>query len=619
MTPGNRFVGFFTYTHKHSDAGATQFLAETARANEITLIPTSKVEWQGVRGNLVANLQHGSWGTDGYHKPNGDERNNSENWHGQSGDIPTLDLTTQVQTGFGQGQGQASRNHRFNQNGSLSWYKSDWFYGNHNFKAGFDNNYYKTTRSQLPRAPLNYQLVYRSGVPEQIRIQNGPTFDLQAVHNTALYLQDSWTIGRRVTLNLGARYARDDGFVPESCREAADFPGNLFAPAACFPKTQMAIYNSLAPRLRASWDITGAGHTVLKGGWGRFPHLRYADPEVLRTDPNRINVGTYRWRDLNNNRLWEPGETNLDPNGVDFISASLDANSVANPDEKQPINDEYSVTLEQELMKDFAVRVTGVYSRYTNILRQEQIFRPYSAYNIPITRPDPGDDGRVGTADDPGQNITFYEYPVSLRGNAFEKNQMVNDPNADQDYKSLDLGAFKRFSNGWQFAASYTTTTRNNPFHNGLVPGQFTSQVEAGSLNPNAEINQADNGREWGSKISGAYMFKYGIMVSGNLESRSGTDYARQVLFTGGQTITTIVLNTEPIGTRQTPTVHLMDARIEKTFRIGGTALAARLNIYNLLNRNTATAVNMRAGATFDRPTTILEPRILEIGATLNF
>ena len=29
-------------------------------------------------------------------------------------------------------------------------------------------------------------------------------------------------------------------------------------------------------------------------------------------------------------------------------------------------------------------------------------FRPYEAYNIPVTNRDPGPDGRVGTADDGG-------------------------------------------------------------------------------------------------------------------------------------------------------------------------------------------------------------------------
>ena len=40
---------------------------------------------------------------------------------------------------------------------------------------------------------------------------------------SALYMMDSWTIARRVTLNLGLRFAHDKGYVPEQCREAGSF------------------------------------------------------------------------------------------------------------------------------------------------------------------------------------------------------------------------------------------------------------------------------------------------------------------------------------------------------------------------------------------------------------
>ena len=196
---------------------------------------------------------------------------------------------------------------------------------------------------------------------------------------------------------------------------------------------------------------------------------------------------------------------------------------------------------------------------------------------------------------------------------------MVNDPNADQKYKSIDFGVFKRYSSGWQFAASYTATKKYVPFHSGLTPGSFSSQVEAAALTPNDEINQLDNTLEWSSKVSGAYLFPRGFLVSANVEGRNGVPYARQVLFTGGQTVPSIVLNVEPIGTRRMPTVYLTDARVEKRFDFGGRQLSTRVNFYNLLNKNTVTALNMRASATFERPSQILAPRIMELSASFSF
>ena len=63
-------------------------------------------------------------------------------------------------------------------------------------------------------------------------------------------------------------------------------------------------------------------------------------------------------------------------------------------------------------MANFAVRVTGIYSGQLQYLTGTlSVDRPYEAYNIPITNADPGPDGTVGTADDPGTFVTYYDYP----------------------------------------------------------------------------------------------------------------------------------------------------------------------------------------------------------------
>ena len=45
----------------------------------------------------------------------------------------------------------------------------------------------------------------------------------------------------RLTLNLGVLYANDDASVPEACRDAA-----MFAPAQCWDKIQLRVFNSIA-------------------------------------------------------------------------------------------------------------------------------------------------------------------------------------------------------------------------------------------------------------------------------------------------------------------------------------------------------------------------------------
>ena len=129
-----------------------------------------------------------------------------------------------------------------------------------------------------------------------------------------------------------------------------------------------------------------------------------------------MRLAVYRWHDLNGNLDYDPGEVNLDRNGPDFVETvgklsqgtalpSPPPNNVVNPNERQPKYDELSVSLERELIANLAVKGTGVYSRTTNVIRIQNNLRPYETYNVPVTRPDPGPDGSVGTADDPGTHV----------------------------------------------------------------------------------------------------------------------------------------------------------------------------------------------------------------------
>jgi hypothetical protein len=599
MTPKQQVSSYIQYSTKGEIANTvTPFVAWESRGQQIWYAETSKISWQWVpNDSIVSSFTYGFFHV-------------HSRFVGFSTAPPSIDLKTTELTGDYTGDGAVSQDWNYDTNYTLTMYKPRLFLGDHQFKMGFDYIAASDVSGSAGSPYTYFETVTNGGAPFELYTFNWPAEALVTDHYLGIYGQDSWTIAPRLTLNLGLRYADDAGFVPPSCR-----PVGPFAPATCFPEVQMNVWRVFAPRLHAAWDIAGDGKTVVKGGWGRFDHIREHSPELVNVDPNQPTRTTWHWHDLNNDGRYEPGEVNLDPNGPDFVSLAASgggtlAAGVPNPNEKEPKIDEYSVSVERQLMPNFALRLTGLITHSTNTYRLLNTPRPYSAYDIPITKPIPGPDGLL--ADGPGTSITYYAYPASLAGNAFSQTTLVNDPNADQTFKSFEIATSKRLSNHWQFNASYSATKKHIPFGNNPPLAD----------NPNAEINIADNTWEWEAKVSGAYLLPAGITAAANYQNISGTAFARQVNFiTGGtSTVPSLLANVDPIGSYRNPAQNLLDLRIEKAFRFSaGHRLVVRLNIYNSLNANTTLTVQQQSGAAFLQPTSILPPRLFELGATYAF
>ena len=230
-------------------------------------------------------------------------------------------------------------------------------------------------------------------------------------------------------------------------------------------------------------------------------------------------------------------------------------------------------------------------------------------------------DGVNNTSDDTGQTLTYWDYPASYRGAAFEGVKLVNDdPKNDSTYKTIEFAATKRLSGGWQLLGSYSATKRNVPF------------VDGSALTPNAEINVADNTWTWIGKLSGSYTFPMGILGGANYSIRNGARLARQVqiIAPAGSSITNLVVNAEPIGSLSLENVGLFDLRAAKRFGLGqGRNFELRLDCFNVLNVNPVTSIVVRAGPTFGNATAsenggqngtgLTPPRIFQFEARYTF
>ena len=597
LSPQNKVTLFYHGALDIQRRGASQF--RPPESMEIHRGPVSmyKGEWQNVRGNsMVASLQYGNWYKHAYYFA-------LPGYNGEGHKVATIDDSTQYVTGDHLSDQRVEDYFRNHFKGSVSIFGSDFIGpGTHQLKTGFDYLFGGYPHKNGSRPGGNYQLHYQNSVPFSVDTFNYPVRPFNDNSYLGLYLQDAWAINRRLNLSLGVRYAHDNAYAPPQCLGQTDF-----APAACYDEIQMRIWNSVVPRIHFALDLMGDGKSVLKGGYGMFVNLREVNPEVVTANRNNRTTTNWVWHDNNNNRLLDSGEINFDPNGADFRSITGVTDAVPNPDEVQPKSDEWSLTFEREVAGRWGIRGTAVYARNYDLRRTEEIYRPYSAYNIAITNPDPGPDGLPRTADDPGVTQTYWEYPLALSGRQFAGTTLVDWP-GNQVYKTFEVAGTRRLAGGWQMNASASFTRADADF------------ADRQALNPNSEINTAERFWENTAKISGGYVLPWEIVASANYERRLGAPQSRQVQYTGGQTIRSIVLNTDPLGTIRLPSTNLVDFRFAKRIRIHGSGtLEGRFDFFNVFNANFVTGRNLRAGSTYLVPNAIILPRILQMGVTYNF
>jgi hypothetical protein len=610
LSPSNKLIGFAALGFRDDiESLGGPLIAWSARRHQTGFQGASKGEWQAVKGDsLVMNVLAGLFW----------------NHSGTICDAETCDQTSARDRATGEVFGLINRAGERNREGrrqvraNMSWFRPDWAGGNHELKAGFDFFHAPANRIIDDRgAAHNWRLNFNRGNPDRVELWNYPVRPDNAIRQIYVYAADSWSIGRKLTLNIGARYGYESAYENAGCREPATAPLDGLFPAMCWDRLQMPVFHSIVPRLRAVYDLTGNGRTVIKGGWGRYMSLRLFDymQPMLSNVPT---TATFRWRDLNGNRNWDAGESNLNLNGTDFLSLSLAGQftalgrGVVNPEETQPYTDEYSIQLERQLTSDIAVRLTGVHTRALNQYRLANDLRPYESYNIPITSPDPGPDGRIGTPDDTGNAITWFDYPASLAGVNFQRGMIVNDDRANQKYNSMEFAVSKRLSSNWQFQATYTATHRNVP----LEPNADIWNTQ----DPNAEIFAENKNWEWQSRFTGSYLFPHDILFSGNFEHRSGDPWARTALLGGGRQIPDITLLVEPIGSRRLPNINLLSVRAEKRFSLWNRQqLQVRTNVFNLLNTTVETAVNALSGPSFGTATATVLPRIVNFEVQYRF
>jgi hypothetical protein len=126
--------------------------------------------------------------------------------------------------------------------------------------------------------------------------------------------------------------------------------------------------------------------------------------------------------------------------------------------------------------------------------------------------------------------------------------------------------------------------------------------------------------REWQFKISGTYIFPYGIMLSAYFAHEQGRPFNRTIVAYLDQGRRTIAA--EERGSQRYPNPTYLDLRVEKEFRLFKQArLKLLIDIWNIFNsdyNNSVASTNWESDA-YLRPSYYTLPRRAQIGIRFVF
>ncbi|HJZ78250.1 MAG TPA: carboxypeptidase regulatory-like domain-containing protein [Vicinamibacterales bacterium] len=533
---------------------------------------------------------------------------------------PRQDLATTLYTGSAPLH-QAKTRDRVQTEDSITFFPERSVLGHHELKSGISFYFDKSSDGYLNNLACNC-ILYTDTIggvantPSQIRVYNTPVVPADHSDTYAWYVKDSWRPSGRVTLNLGLRWERQTSFLPaQSFAGARDWP-TVF-PAGSYPEIDVQKFSRVVPRAGVAWDV--GAKSVVKATVGLYNYM-LGDTYADAFNRNATGYAIFNWHDLNGDRLYEPGEVNLDLNGADFKSITAASNRILNPALQPPNMWETTASFEREMAPNLALRTMYVYKvvadsivNSTNTLVTINTLRPFEAWSVPITRRDPGPDGVLGNADDAG-NVTLYDYTAAYRGAAFVNSQIVNAPNTDR-YHAMEFTVTKRFSSRWNGQVSYFVVKNHR-----WISSVFTS--------PNDEFYPLDENWTWAGNVSASYRLPADFTISGFLQSKNGLLGQRTYIFRqadpdGGPPIaqngnTTIRL--EPYGSRQLSAQNILNLRGSKSFSLGGDRrFDIDFDVFNVLNAATPTAANFQSGPSFGYVTGVIPARIARLGARFRF
>jgi hypothetical protein len=333
----------------------------------------------------------------------------------------------------------------------------------------------------------------------------------------AVFVQDTWQVTPRLTLNYGLRW------------EAQFFPNpvipptkTLYAPYLSDPRFPSTGYlpnqtTQFQPRFGLAFDILGNGRSVLRGSAGIFNARQNMLTQVGPITTNGVQQQTLtEFSGLGNPTY--PGilpASSCPITGCPFAGVTVFDKNYHNPRIYA-----YDIAYEQQLGQDYVVFVDFADSKGVYLTR---FLNP----NVGPVAILPGQGGTSPNAD----TVTYGGGPAPFLIPGSELGQVTNtNSGAKSLYRGITFGVRKRFSHHFQFDAQYTYSKDYDNDSNERDP--FTFRY-ANLYNLGAEYSLSDRDEAHKFNAYGLGDLPFGFQGSFRIQQHSAEPQTDNVLGTG--------------------------------------------------------------------------------------
>lgn len=333
------------------------------------------------------------------------------------------------------------------------------------------------------------------------------------------FVQDDWKVNSRLTLNLGLRY--DVYTMPtEEYGRQANFDlesGRIITAKDGKDSLVDTDWGNWGPRAGFAYDLTGKGKSVIRGGFGIFYYLDRGgvDNQLASNPPFRGAAQMGTWDGYRFTFTGQAPNNSTDPMQATAPlpslppAASIDLNNpggglnllAIRPDNRNPRTWQYDIQFQQEVWKNTALSIGYFGNRGKNLITY---YSPNSNVVGEPNRPRPFPNVNVNVRDDIGRST----------------------------YNSLQAKLEKRFSDGFQYLASYTYSQTKD-----ISMGAWDNAYGFADVD-NVELNFGRSGVDFPHVFSFSSIwevpFGRGLKYGGNMNKLANT-------FIGGWQLTPIL------------------------------------------------------------------------------